>query len=407
MGELYYRGDDSPKWDEKRGVYSGRVWHTEKGVDGKKRRYWKRYTCEAKGKRAATTEYKIWRSEIEARAQSDLKRGANAVSLGESLVSDYVSQFIDMRESTKANEASTIKDYRTSLKRINERFAHTAMKDVKPSDVESWMAALTNRGLSSSSVRKAYRLLKMVMDDAINHGVVDQNPLDTVKPPKLVNKNKGKNAIDMRGRAELLDKLDAMELCPASVAAYISLYTGLREGEVCALQWRDLDISNRVLWVRRALGSGKGGAYVKQPKTDKPRDVALPASLVDVLRRWKALQRKSFADKMSTFREDSYIIGDPLGFYQPNRLSREWRTLAQLFDIRGVEGRRATFHDLRHTWATMYLASGGDSLTAASNLGHKKPSMTLDVYASADPDAKKRSAAIVEKAMRDNGGQEL
>lgn len=407
MGELYYRGDDSPKWDEKRGVYCGRVWHIEKDASGKQHRYWKRYTCEAKGKRAAISEYKIWRSNIEAKAQSDLKRGANAASLGESLVSDYVSQFIDMRESTKANEASTIKGYRTSLRHISERFSHTAMKDVKPADVESWMAALSNRGLSSSSVGKAYRLLKMVMNDAINHGVIDRNPLNTVKPPKRVNKKQGKNALDTRSRESLLDKLNSMELCPVSVAAYISLYTGLREGEVCALQWRDLDISNQVLWVKRSLGSGKGGTYVKQPKTDKRRDVALPASLLDVLKRWKVIQRQMFANKMATFREDSYIIGDPLGFYQPARLSREWHTLALLFDVRGIEGRIATFHDLRNTWATLYLASGGDVNTAASNLGHSKPSMTLDVYASADPDAKKRAAAIVEKAMRENGGQEL
>ena len=143
---------------------------------------------------------------------------------------------------------------------------------------------------------------------------------------------------------------------------------------------------------------------MKQAKTDKRRDVALPDTLIRVLERWKDEQRKAFSNNMATFNDSAYIIGDPLGFYQPNRLSREWHTLAKMFNVRGVEGRYIKFHDLRHTWATLFLAGGGDVNTAASNLGHAKPSMTLDVYASADPDAKKRSAAITEKAMRNAEG---
>lgn len=385
-------------FDEKRGKWRGYLYYYD--ADGKRR--YKTKTIQAKGKRAAKAEFELWAGAQEQAAQNDMKRNPSARALGDSTVADYVAQYIDMREATKAIEASTIKGYRTALRYIRERFSGTAIKELQSADAESWIAELTARGLSSSSVGKAYRLLKMVLNDALNHGVIDRNPLVTVKPPKRANKKTGKNALDAHERTDLLRKLDAIDLCPVTVAAYFALYTGLRRAEICALQWRDLDIANRVVWVKRSLGSGKGGAYLKQPKTDKQRDVALPATLVDVLARWKVAQRKTFADNMATFREDTYIIGDPLGFYQPDRLSREWHTLAKLFNIRGVEGRIETFHDLRHTWATMFLSSGGDVNTAASNLGHSKPSMTLDVYASADPDAKRRAAEIVEQAMRES-----
>ena len=103
---------------------------------------------------------------------------------------------------------------------------------------------------------------------------------------------------------------------------------------------------------------------------------------------------------MATLREDSYIIGDPLGYFLPNRLTKEWNSIAKLLGVRGIEGRLPNFHDLRHTWATMFLASGGDVKTAASNLGHANAAMTLNIYASADPDSKRRAAEITESAMR-------
>ena len=220
------------------------------------------------------------------------------------------------------------------------------------------------------------------------------------KPPKRANKNPGINSLDAQARGDLLGKLDALALSPVSVAARIALYTGLRRGEVCGLQWRDLDAKNRVLWVRRAVSIGKGGTYVKQPKTDKPRDAALPDTLLAILAQWKEQQRGDYADKLATLREDSYIVGDALGYLSPTRLTKEWAALARLCGVRGIEGRLPSFHDLRHTWATMFLASGGDVKTAASNLGHANAAMTLNIYASADPDAKKRAAEITEKAMR-------
>jgi integrase len=65
----------------------------------------------------------------------------------------------------------------------------------------------------------------------------------------------------------------------------------------------------------------------------------------------------------------------------------------------GTEGKRCTFHDLRHTFATAAIAAGVDVKTVSSILGHANAAMTLNVYASADPDAKRRAAAVIDKAI--------
>lgn len=83
----------------------------------------------------------------------------------------------------------------------------------------------------------------------------------------------------------------------------------------------------------------------------------------------------------------------------PGTLCRQWKSVAELLGLKGSEGRRVTFHDLRHTWATVAVASGADIKTVASNLGHANAAMTLNIYASADPDAKRRAASIMDGAI--------
>ena len=108
----------------------------------------------------------------------------------------------------------------------------------------------------------------------------------------------------------------------------------------------------------------------------------------------------TFAEAGALLDGSSYILGDAIGFMNPRTLGRGWATLAKAMGVKGTEGRIPTFHDLRHTWATLYLAAGGDVKTAASNLGHTNVAMTLNVYASADPHAKREAARLTEVAMK-------
>lgn len=370
---------------------------TYKDEDGK----WRKRTrvLTATGKAEAKRELATWRAEMENAHEIEVARGPEAVSAAKEKVPDYVDSFIDSLEARQAIEASSVRGYRGSAKLIREEFSRVTVEALKPEQVERWEARLTKRGLSSSTVGKAHRLLKQAMKNAVNCRVIDFNPVDPVKPPKRRNKKPGINALDVDGRTELLGKLDEMELTPVTVAARIALFTGLRRGEICALRWQDVDLGTKTIWVRQAIGEAEGGYYVKLAKTDKVRDVALPDSLAEVLADWRRIQRVRFAEKTATLDGGSYVLGDPLGFFSPHELGRGWASLSQAMGVRGTEGRLPSFHDLRHTWATMYLAAGGDVKTAASNLGHANAAMTLNVYASADPNAKREAARLTEVAM--------
>ena len=384
-------------YDKTRKKWRGKlIWR-----DADNKRHWIVRTFQQSGKRAAYSEFLQWVEEEEEAWRKKLTEG-DISEISRMNVPDYVSSFIDSKEGAKVLEPATIKSYRSTVKYISNGLDGVELRELNARMVNDWMADLLSSGLSSLTVGRAYRLLKQACKNAVFDGVLEKNPIDALKPPKRINKNPGINSIDIAERTRLIESLNSLELTSVSVAALIALYTGMRRGEVCGLQWRDLDKDNRVIWIRRAVSEGQHGHYLKSPKTDKVRDVALPDTLLGILTRWKKIQAANLANNLSRQMNDTFIIGDAIGYYSPTRLTKEWNSLVKLLGIKGAEGRPPTFHDLRHTWATMFLANGGDVKTAASNLGHANAAMTLNIYASADPDAKRRAADIVEAAIKEN-----
>lgn len=364
---------------------------------------WKQKTkaLSATTKTEAKRQLAQWRAEMEAEAEREAAQGARSGGLKASAtVPDYVAGMVDRLEASKAIEASTVRSYRNTCKYIAAAFSGVTVKDLTAAQVQEWEAELTGRGLSSSAVGKCHRLLKQAMKEAVNLDLIVKNPLDAVKPPKRVLKKPGINALDLEGRTRLLNALDMMELTPRTIAARISLYTGLREGEVCGLRWCDVDLESGTMHIRQAIGSGIGGEYVKQTKTDKTRDIAIPEDLAAILERWKAKQVQTMAKAEAILQPSTYVLSGTEKHLGVTALCRQWAALAQDLGIKGTEGRIPTFHDLRHTWATMAVAAGADIKTIAGNLGHANSAVTLNVYASPDPDARRRVAATVNDAIR-------
>lgn len=369
--------------------------------DGK--RHKKSKTLKAKTKREANREVEDWLRELE-RQELESDETPEAVKAANMLVPDYVESFIDIWEQGKSIEPSTVKGYRSTAKYIRygypkgnvKGFAKVKVKDLKKKQVEEWSAGLTASGLTYSPVKKALGLLKQVMTQAVYNEVITVNPCNGVKPPKKEKKNKGNNALTAEGLRETLSVLTSLTRTPVTVGACIALLTGMREGEVCGLKWKDVDLENKVLWVRGAIGRGTAGTYEKNAKTDRVRDIGLSDSLITILREWLETQQAEFHEFGRTVGAGDYVLGDLDGYVSPDTICKGWKAISRAIGIKGTEGRIPTFCDLRHTWATRYIAEGGDVKTAASVLGHSDVAVTLNMYASADPDAKRRSALLTE-----------
>lgn len=355
-------------------------------------------TLAAGTKSKANAELAAWRAEVEAQAK------APDASL---TVPEYAERYVKALESAEAIERSTATNYRYTLLYIADGLSGIPLASLSPAEVQNWETGLLERGLSTSTVGKAHRLLKQVCKHAAAIGDLPRNPCDLVKPPKRVQGNP--NALDKAGTARALTILSAMDNTPLSIAARIALFTGMRREEICALTWNDVDLGRAEITVSRALGMDNGSAYLKTPKTGgSRRTIPLPSKLVELLEshrsrmfaEWQDYVMRLEVPKTDDAFSKLFVIGDVMGnWHNPAMLTKGWATLAKSFKLVSPQGKLCTFHDLRHTFATRAIAEGADVKSVSSILGHANAAMTLNIYASADAEAKRRAATLIDKAM--------
>ena len=366
--------------------------------DGRSRQISKTFPATVRTKAHANAALVAWRADVEAEA------AAPDASL---TVPAYVEAFLDSLERSKAVEASTIKGYRSLARRIESEFSGVRLRDLKAKQIERWRDKMIDEGLSPVTVGKPMRFLSAVCARAVAVQDITHNPCKAVRPPRRSQVEPA--SLDAATVRRLAARLRESEPTPLITSAAIALYTGMREGEICALTWTDIDLEDQIIHVRRAVGVGKGGDYLKVPKNESSRrDIPIPSELVDMLERrravqlaeWAAMRFKAGVSASQEDYEKIYVTGEVDGGHAvPATISRGWKQFAADNGIYDTKGDRATFHTLRHSYASLLISQGYEAVTVAKLLGHAKPSMTIDIYAAAFEARKKAAAKSIGDAI--------
>lgn len=344
-----------------------------------------------------------WQGEIEAAARRAGGRESTA---------EYVRKYIDARAAANDIEPSTVAGYRTSAAHIARRFDGTPLSALTPKAVRKWKEGLTGDGLSPSSVKKAMNLLSVACKQAVMDGDLERNPCEGVRGPKMASTKRYREALTGESLDRLLGALDGREPDQFSTAVRIALMTGMRQGEICALTWRDVDLGSARLNVGSSIGYASGKHYLKPPKNDGSiRSVSMPDELTKLISARRALMMAQLAEAgikpgqreyEETF-AGLYVVGLPDGSWlNPTLLSREWRALSVALVLRNESGARATFHDLRHTYATLAVRNGQDVASVSANLGHAQVSTTLNMYTTPNERGKRAANEAVAQALREH-----
>lgn len=365
------------------------------------------------GEARARAAFKEWRARFVADHDRELEEAERGARLEARTVAEYVEGYIDSLE-TLGRQESTITGYRRML----EYMSHGApMGAGSPEDaqpvaiggielerltreaVQTWVNDMAER-LAPVTVKKALTVLRAALRDACRDERIDRNPAEFVNPPAM--RKAPQNPLDERQQQALLAELNAYTAAhpedPSRLAIKTALLTGMRQGEICALAWADVDLEGGTLTVRRSIGrrgdayrGGNESYYVKEPKNGgSRRTIPLPPTLTADLRARRARMAEECMAAGVALRPSMYVFGSVDGsFMAPHGLWAKWRRIARRLGLRGLDGSAPKFHDLRHTFATTAIAHGMDVKTLSSILGHANAAMTLNIYASADPDAKR------------------
>jgi integrase len=226
--------------------------------------------------------------------------------------------------------------------------------------------------VSTTTINKQLTLLAMIFNYALKHRLVTFNPAEHVD--KLPAAHKEGNAID----ENVLDAGEVKELLAAAAPEWALLLeaavtTGLRQSELLGLQWGDVDWQSNRLHVRRALREGR--FYDTKSKHSR-RIVELPSSLIHSLKVWRLKCPKGEHDLVFPNNE-----GNPMD--AANLIHRGFEPAVRRAGLRKIR-----FHDLRHTAASLLLATGVDVVAVSRLLGHSSPIVTLSIYSHAIPKAR-------------------
>lgn len=358
--------------------------------DGTRRRLTKMSAVPVKkgsnaGRRDALTALRRWRDELEReeegrRAEEETATDAAGTSLG-----DYAAAYLDAHR--LRIDGATYRGYATSLRSLQASdLGAKPLGEVTAKDVAAYDDELFARGLSSVTVRKRHSFVAQIFRRAAALGDVAANPCAAVKAPTAP--LKPVNALDQATARKVMAQLAAMGADnTVAVAGRLALLTGMRRGEVCGLRWIDWDESAGVLHVGSALGQNHENGYILKNVKDPSgrgaaRDVPASAPLAQLLVQAREMQRATCAGLGVRWAPTHYVLGNALGEpLAPEQITHKWTVLSESMGWLGTQGKPVTYHDLRHTFATVALAEGADVMSLAAILGHKDPSMTMRVYA--------------------------
>ena len=248
-----------------------------------------------------------------------------------------------------------------------------------------------NKTLSSTSISKYHTLLSSVFATAVNWQIITSNPCDRVKPPKKHRKEA--ESLDEFQTAELIKCLDSEPLQYKAMITLL-LYSGMRRGELCGLEWSDIDFKNSLISISRAslYLSGRGVFDDTTKNESSKRVIKVPPVVVELLKLHRK-EQKAERLKLGDLWTDSGKIftqhnGKPI---HPDTVSA-W--FVKFLERHGLP--HIPLHGLRHTNASLMIANGMNVRTVSKRLGHSNTSTTVNIYTHAIQSADERAAQILD-----------
>ena len=240
---------------------------------------------------------------------------------------------------------------------------------------------LYGEGLSDQTIRGIHTTLHGALKQAVEEHLIARNPADGCKLPPA----KGRE-MQVLTPEEIQRLLIQAREDGCYELLLLELSTGLRRGEICALQWDDLNFNTGALRVERQVHRVRGELVVSQPKTKASnRSVVLPAPVLSVL---EAYHKTSNSRWMfpSPVKEDSPM--------DPAAVRKRLSTVLERADCKHIR-----FHDLRHTFATASLEHGMDVKTLSTIIGHVSSTTTLNIYAHVTDEMQRTAAAKIDQGI--------
>ncbi len=255
--------------------------------------------------------------------------------------------------------------------------------------------------LAAKTVLHHHRLISSILEKAVKWQIIYNNPCKRTELPK--DDHKEARYLDEKQAAELLTFLNNEPLQYRAMITLL-LYSGMRRGELCGLEWSDVDFDNCIIDINKSqlYLAGKGVFTDETKNFSSKRVIKLPADVMSLLREHKAQQGVERFRHGDAWQESGKLFtqcnGKPI---HPDSVTGWFHNF-----IKRNKLPDACLHSLRHTNATLLIASGTDLRTVSKRLGHAQLSTTGNIYTHAIQTADERAADTLNDILKPSASKQ-
>ena len=290
---------------------------------------------------------------------------------------------------------STYKRYCRMLEtRLLPYFGHFYINKIRPTDIMKFYDLLekdtqlvrkkgnngskTKKPLSGKTILEHHRLLRAMLHKAVYWQLIVANPAERVQAPRA--KKPKRKSYDDEQTKILLENLEQLSIedTKYKVAIILTVFTGVRLGELMGLEWQDIDFKNGIISINRSSQYlSDMGVFTKVPKTESSiREIAIPEFIISLLEEYKLWyeEQKSIYNELWNDSNRLFVQADGKPMH-PSTISKWFVRYVGQIGLPVIN-----FHGLRHTNASLLVAQNVDIAVISARLGHAQISTTLDFY---------------------------
>ena len=368
--------------------------------NGKEYPYWEgRYTCgfdpgsgkqiqkSVTGKTQKEVAQKI--KELTAALDAGTYIAPNKMTVGQWLDTWQNEYLANVKPSTVSSYEATIRNH------LQPGLGALRLDSLTTHDIQEYYNSLhspseNRKALSSKTIKNIHGILHHALEQAMLNNYIRSNPSNACVIPKAIKKK-----VKPMNEHHIADFLKAIKGHKYENMFLIALFTGMRQGEVCGLQWECVDFDSGTILIDKQLQSLRGKVRgdkekyaLVSTKNGKERTITAAPFVMDLLWKTKQAQDANRKDFGRDFIENDLVFTDEIGNrVTPQALYRAFKLVVTELNMKDVR-----FQDLRHSYAVVSLKSGDDVKTVQENLGHATASFTLDTYGHVTEKMKKDSA---------------
>lgn len=311
----------------------------------------------------------------------------------EKLYRDWILEWLEdkknyVKESTYASYANIVYNH------LIPKIGNYKLKEINNHVIQKYILSLykngrvdSGGGLSQKTVRDIITIIKLSLRKALKDKLIDYIDLEFDYPTSSSNL-KVKYFDKLEQRKIIIYCLESFTL--KDIGILLSLQTGMRIGELCALKWEDINFNKNIIYINKTLQriynkeTGKTKVVVTNPKTVKAnREIPID---------------KDFAKLLKIFRNGNknYVLTNTETSMEPRSFRKYYYKI-----IENTKISKISFHSLRHTYASNCIRLGVDYKTVSELLGHASVNITLNIYVHPQLSEKKRCANLLFKENSD------